>query len=375
MKTIGILGGGQLAKMLVESFIRYDADFRILSNEENAPASKIVKDVVTGDWENEDTLLEFSKGCDVITLENEFIDFNKIKFLESLGNPVSPTSEVIRLIQDKYIQKQTLSRLGIPVAGFVKIDSIEELIEFAKDRTFPVILKSRTMGYDGKGNYRINSVDEIPHAFELLSDRGELFVEEYIDFLLELAVQVSRNSNGEIVIYPIVETIQKDHICHIVKACKDRFFNIKDLIHDYCKKILTELDYVGTMGIELFLLPDGGVIVNELAPRVHNSGHHTIEGCITSQFENHMRAICGLPLGDVAMIYNSAVMINILGERNGNAKLTGLDELLKLDKTYLHIYGKTETRSGRKMGHITILDNDLETATAKALQARELISI
>lgn len=375
MKTIGILGGGQLAKMLVESFIRYNVEFRILSKEENTPAGKIVRDVVTGDWEDEDTLIEFSKGCDVITLENEFIDFNKIKFLESLGIPVSPTSDVVRLIQDKYIQKQTLCRLGIPVAGFVKTDNVDEIVEFAKEKTYPVILKSRTMGYDGKGNFTINSADEIPHAFETLSGRGELFVEEYIGFLMELAVQASRNSNGDVVIYPIVETIQKNHICHIVKACRDRFFNIKNLIHDYCQKILNELDYVGTMGIELFLLPDGSVIVNELAPRVHNSGHYTIEGCITSQFENHMRAVCGLPLGDVSMIYNSAVMINVLGERNGTAELQGLEKLLNLDKTYLHVYGKSETRTGRKMGHITVLDESLEIASDKSLQARELISI
>lgn len=375
MKTIGILGGGQLAKMLVESFIRYDFNFRILSKEENSPTSKIVSDVVTGDWDSEETLREFASGCNVITLENEFIDFNKIKFLESLNIPVSPSSNVVRLIQDKFIQKQTLSELGIPVASFVRIDSKEELKEFAREKTYPVILKSRTMGYDGKGNYRINSESDIDHAFELLSGRGELLVEEYVGFLMELAIQVTRNSDGEIVMYPIVETVQQNHICHIVKACRDRFTNLKPTLHEYCEKILNGLNYVGTIGIELFLLPDGSVVVNELAPRVHNSGHYTIEGCETSQFENHLRAVCGLPLGDSTMIYNTAVMINVLGERSGEAQLNGLESMLQLDKTYLHLYRKFETRIGRKMGHITVLGSNLETCLEKAVQARELISI
>ncbi|MEB2330128.1 MAG: 5-(carboxyamino)imidazole ribonucleotide synthase [Ignavibacteriaceae bacterium] len=375
LKKIGILGGGQLARMLVESFNRYDASFRILSKEDNSPAGKINKDVVIGDWDEDETLLKFARGCDVITLENEFINHERIKFLEALNIPVAPTSEVVRLIQDKYTQKKTLKNLGIPVAGFSPVNNTDDIKKFAEDKSYPVILKSRTMGYDGKGNIEINSSSEIESAFETLSDRGNLFVEEFIPFLMELAVQTARNTKGEMVLYPIVETIQKDHICHIVKACRDRFFHLREKIHEYCRLIMTELDYVGMMGIEIFLLADGSIKVNELAPRVHNSGHYTIEGCVTSQFENHIRAICGYPPGSTAMTMNSAVMINILGERNGDAELHGLESMLNVQNTFLHIYGKTQTRVDRKMGHITALDDNPEVAYEKAIKARGLISI
>jgi 5-(carboxyamino)imidazole ribonucleotide synthase len=375
MKTIGILGGGQLARMLIESSCRYDFTFRVLSKEPMSPAGKLTRFEIIGDWDDEKALEEFSSGCDVITLENEFIDFNAIKFLEEKGNYIAPGSNVVRSIQDKLLQKETLKNTGVPVADFTRIDSVSDIKDFASLHGYPVILKSRTMGYDGKGNLKINSDAEVNNAFKQLSKRGELLAEKYIDFVLELAVQCSRSTNGELIIYPVVETIQKDHICHIVKASRDRFHYLRETVSDLCKTITEKLGYVGTMGIELFLLPNSELLVNELAPRVHNSGHYTIEGCKTSQFENHIRAILGYKLGDVELTVNSAVMINILGETDSTADYKGLDELVKMQNTYCHIYGKQLSKPGRKMGHITVTGENLENVTANAIEARAKLTI
>lgn len=371
---IGILGGGQLARMILENCYKFGFEFQILSNEENSPAGKITRHEIVGDWNDENCLSEFANSCDLITAENEFIDFYKIKFLENLGKEVHPGSEIIQLIQDKFSQKQTLRRINIPVANFESIQTIKDLLNFAEQNGYPIILKSRTMGYDGKGNYQINSEKDIEKAFDALSNLGELMCESFVHFNKEIATQVVRNKNNEVKVYPIVETIQKNHICNLVIASKNLFENIRGTVENIAKRIVNELNYIGVMGIEMFL-KDNNILVNELAPRVHNSGHYTIEGCYISQFENHMRAITNLPLGNIDMTSTNAVMINIIGDRNEKACLKNVDEVLNSSKTYLHIYGKEETRIGRKMGHITVLDNDLQKAIETANYCREKIHI
>jgi 5-(carboxyamino)imidazole ribonucleotide synthase len=372
---IGILGGGQLARMLVESSYKYDPEFKILAKEENSPAGKIVREVITGDWNDEKCLELFAEGCDVVTLENEFIDYKKIEYIEKLGKKVYPSSGVIRLIQDKLVQKETICALGINVADFSSAENKEDIKNFAAAHGYPVVLKSRTMGYDGKGNYLVESEADIDEAYNSLSKRGKLMCESFIRFEKEIAVQAVRNPQGEIKIYPVVETIQKNHICHLVKASGELFGSLKEKVEAISVKILERLDYVGTLGIEMFLKDNDTIIVNELAPRVHNSGHYTIEGCFTSQFENHIRAVLSLPPGNTDMVIKSAVMINILGERDGKAEIKGLSGLLKHDNVYLHLYGKEETRKERKMGHITVLGEDLYDAVRTAEQCREAVDI
>ena len=372
---IGILGGGQLARMIIEECYKYDFEFIVLSKTSDSPAGKITRHEITGDWNDENVLKDFADKCDVITLENEFIDYKKIEYLESLGKPVHPSSKIVKLIQDKLIQKQTLRDLDIPVADFCSVSTKEDIIECAKNYGFPVILKSRTMGYDGKGNYKIDSEDDIDAAIETIGTRGELMCESFINFKMEIAIQGARNVSGEIRVYPVVETIQKNHICHLVKASTNSFNEIKDEVEQITKKILEELDYVGVMGIEMFFMDDNTILVNELAPRVHNTGHYTIEGAYVSQFENHVRAVLDLPLGDTGMSSESAVMINILGEKDAPAKLVRLGSVIQNDKVSVHIYGKDETRIGRKMGHITVLDKDLEIAEALAIKCRHEIDI
>ena len=371
---IGIIGGGQLARMMMECAYRYGFEFVILSKEKNSPAGMITNNEITGDWNDTECLKKFAGVCDVVTLENEFIDYKKLECIESLGKKVYPSSSNIRLIQDKFIQKETLRSLKIPVAEFSDVKSIEGIRSFTEKYNYPVILKSRTMGYDGKGNYKIDSDDDIGTAMDELGKRGELMCEQFIKFEKEIAVQAVRSINGEIKIYPVVETVQENHICKYVFASNDLFVNLKREVEKIAIIILEHLNYVGVMGIEMFL-KGNEIIVNELAPRVHNSGHYTIEGCYTSQFENHIRAVSGLSLGETGMKENSSVMINILGEFDGKYNLDFLKKVNLDENSFLHLYGKHENRIGRKMGHITLTGENLNMLSEKANLLREEIKI
>ena len=222
------------------------------------------------------------------------------------------------------------------------------------------------MGYDGKGNYKIDKEGEIIEAYELLSKRGKLMCEQFIGFKRELAVQIVRSKNGEYKIYPVVESIQKNHICNTVKAADEFDCDVENEIRELAIKIVNGISYVGVLAVEMFQMDNGEIFVNELAPRVHNTGHYTIEACYVSQFENHIRAIIGLPLGSTDMKYRNAVMLNLLGERNGESKLEGYSDLINDPMAALHFYGKDETRKGRKMGHITVMGDNMESILNKA---------
>lgn len=371
---IGIIGGGQLARMMMEDSYKFGFEFVILSNEKNSPAGTITNEEIYGDWNDTDCLTKFANECDVITLENEFIDYLKLEFLEAAGKKVYPSSANIKLIQDKFIQKYTLSSLNIPVADFAEINSREDMINFASKHGYPVILKSRTMGYDGKGNYKIDSEDEIEAAMNEIGSRGKLMCEQFISFDKEIAVQAVRNEAGDFKIYPIVETIQENHICKTVLAGKELLNELKNEVSSIAKMILESLNYIGVMGIEMFL-KGNEIIVNELAPRVHNSGHYTIEGCYVSQFENHVRAVSGLRLGSTELKEDAAVMINILGKFKGKYNLDFLKNLIIKENEYVHLYGKKENRIGRKMGHITLTGNNLKALTIEGNNLREEINI
>lgn len=371
---IGIIGGGQLARMMMEASYKFGYEFVILSNEKNSPAGKITNCEIAGDWNDTECLKKFAEHCDVITLENEFIDFTKLEYLESLGKKIYPSSVNIKLIQDKFVQKTTLSSLNIPVADFVDVESRHDIKNFAAKFNYPVILKSRTMGYDGKGNYKVDSEDEIDAAMATLGKRGKLMCERFIPFEKEIAVQAVRNSNGNFKIYPVVETIQENHICTTVLASAAQLSNLQEKVKTIAENILNELDYVGVMGIEMFLIEDN-IIVNELAPRVHNSGHYTIEGCQTSQFENHIRAVSGLFIGETTLKEDSSVMINILGKFDGRYNLKFLKDMDLKNNSYLHLYGKSENRMGRKMGHITLTGDNLNKLCSEGNKIREQIKI
>ncbi len=370
---IGILGGGQLARMMIEETAKFGFEFVVYSESDNSPAGKICANEITGGFSDTEKLSGFASLCDIVTLENEFIDKQYIEHIESLGIKCLPGSEIVGLIQDKFLQKKKLKELGITVPEFAEVKSVEEIFSFAEKYGYPVILKSRTMGYDGKGNFKIDSDAMIQEAFDSLIKRGLLMCEQFVDFRRELAVQAVRSLNGDIKVYPVVESIQKDHICSIVKASANFESGFSEQVRSIAVKIAERLNYTGVLAVELFQMNDGMLYVNELAPRVHNTGHYTIEGCHVSQFENHIRAVAGLPLGSTKMKYPCAVIINLIGEKEGKASLSGYEELLRDSNAYLHFYGKDETRIGRKMGHITLTGEDMSALLYSANKYHSLI--
>lgn len=381
---IGILGGGQLARMSALEAYKLGFDVSILEKEFNSPAGQLTKNEFTGWVDNEEIFNSFAASSDVITLENEFIRYEKLEFLEKLGKPVFPSSKTISLIQDKYIQKSTLKRAGIPVPDF--IDAHKQSYSFIESKLGKeFILKSRTMGYDGYGNAFVDSNNSFNKANQILSSRkSNLYAEKLINFIKELAVMVVRTKK-EIVVYPVVETIQKHHICNTVIAPASaqlinifpgrKISNIIKKVKEIAIESVKAVDGIGLFGIEFFLDETGEIMVNEMAPRPHNSGHYTIETCITSQFENHIRSVLGLPLGSSEMINKFAVMVNILGKKSGAGFISNYNNILKGSNIHFHLYGKEKSRKGRKMGHITVTGDDLQEVLSVAQKASEKVKI
>ncbi len=369
---IGILGGGQLARMSAYQAYKLGFEVAILEKEFQSPAGQLTEHEFVGWVDDKDLVREFAQGCDVITLENEFIDYQDLEFIEKkLRKKVLPTSKTISLIQDKYIQKKTMRRNGIPVPDFIEVKSSLNYKKISKKLGEKFILKSRKMGYDGYGNALVTDLESYADGIKRLSERhSELMAEEFIDFKKELAVMIVRTKN-EIKSYPVVETIQKKHICHTVIAPARIEKKYLKEAEDIAVKSVEAVKGFGIFGIELFITKNNKLLVNEMAPRPHNSGHYTIEGCITSQFENHIRAVLNLPLGSTEMVKPYAVMINLLGKKEGAGTVENYNEALKNDVVHLHIYGKAKSRLGRKMGHITITGNNLKSILTQAKEVEK----
>jgi len=329
---------------------------------------------VIGDWDNPDSLLVLGSLVDVVTLENEFVDADSLAALEQFGHPLWPTSATIRTVQDKLIQKRALANAGLPVAEFLPAPDKSAVVAAAEKFGWPLLLKKRRNGYDGKGNFTLRSVAEIEKAWtQLGGETNALFVEQFCPFIRELAMMITRGRNGEIACYPVVETVQRDHICHLVKAPAPISREMAARAEEIARKAVEAVGAVGTMGVELFLTQDGSILINELAPRVHNSGHYTIEACDCSQFENHVRAVLGWPLGSTALRAPAAVMVNLLGAGKGSGAPHGLNEALAVPGAHPHIYGKSVSAPGRKMGHVTALGRTLDEALSTAKRAAGLI--
>lgn len=374
--AIGILGGGQLARMSAYAAFRLGMRVVIYERAPNSPASLVTPHSFVGEWDDEATLSRFAELASIVTLENEFIAPSVLRRLESWGKRVFPSSETIALVQDKFVQKQTLRKSGLPVADFAAIDSLEEAERFGRDYGYPFLLKSRTGGYDGYGNRAVASPDQISAAMQSLGFPSRaLMAEAFVRFERELATIVARSRSGEIKTYPIVETIQDNHICKIVKAPAPIPDAIQREARDLAQAAIEAINGVGVFGVEMFLEPNGKTLINELAPRPHNSGHYTIEACLTSQFENHVRAILNYPLGDVSMIAPAAAMVNLLGKRNQPVSLQSLPEALRFSRAKIHVYGKADSRIGRKMGHVTVVGESLEACLAEAARAEAALTL
>jgi 5-(carboxyamino)imidazole ribonucleotide synthase len=368
---LGILGGGQLGRMLIQEAINYNISISVLDPDSNAPCKNICENFKVGALDDYETVYNFGKNLDLITIEIEKVNIEALEDLEKEGVKVFPQPRIIRLIQDKGLQKQYFKENDIPTSPFKLFSSKAQLKE--ANLTFPFIQKLRRDGYDGKGVKKISNIYDLENAFD-----EQHITENLIDFEKEIAVIVARNEDGEVSTFPMVEMDfnPQANLVEFLIAPSSYHFDIQQRAENIAKEIANSLKIVGILAVELFLTKDHQILVNELAPRPHNSGHQSIEGNYTSQFGQHLRAIFNLPLGDTSSISN-AVMINLLGEEGfeGIAEYEGLSEILKLDGVYVHLYGKKYTKPFRKMGHITVLDHNREKAIEKAKFVKENIKV
>ena len=372
---LGIIGGGQLAKMTALAALQLGCDVVVLERNAFSPAANLATHSLLGDWNDPAELLRLATHCDAVTLENELVDVRSLAQLEAAGHKLFPPSRTLALVQDKLVQKQTLVAVGLPVPRFRAVASPEEVAAAAIEFGLPLVLKARRNAYDGKGNVTVRSLDEVAAAWCKLGghDGNVLFVEAFCPFVQELAVIITRGREGKCATYPLVETVQRDHICHLVRAPVAVSPEIAARAWDIARRAVTAVGAVGSFGVEMFLTADGEMFVNELAPRVHNSGHYTIEACECSQFENHVRAVLDWPLGSTAMVAPAAVMLNLLGVGKGPGRPAGLDAALSVPGAHVHIYGKAMSNTGRKMGHVTALAETVAAAEQTALHcARQL---
>lgn len=340
--TIGILGGGQLGRMLAVAASRLGLNVRIYSPEAECPAAIVASEVTVGEFDDVETILAFAKQCDAVTYEFENVPAVSAKAASSAA-PLRPGARALDVSQDRLVEKSFLSaQVGVVVAGFEDIGSIHDLRRAVKRLGFPCVLKTRRFGYDGKGQVIIRTEADIEQAFDTLSP-APCILEAFVPFAREVSVVAARAMDGTIAAYPLTENVHQNHILHTSTAPASQDNGTASQI---AGKILEQLDYVGVMGVEFFQMADGSLIVNEIAPRVHNSGHWTQDGGCTDQFEQHIRAVAGWPLGDPTPKHG-VVMTNLIGE-----EAAGWEALAKLPGSHLHLYGKREIRPGRKMGHI-----------------------
>ena len=373
-KRIGIVGGGQLGRMLGFEAKKMGFIVTVMDATAQSPAGQVVDKQIMGDYSDAKQTEALARISDFLTVEIEHINTETLKKLVKQGVSVNPSPQTLEIIKDKYIQKKFLSKHKVPTAPFVAVKDKEDIEKIIKKFHYPVILKKRFDAFDGRGNAYIKNRGDIQNALQKLGEEN-LYVEKIIPFVKELAVIVVRDMKGNIVTYPVVETIHKHNICHIVIAPAQIDIKLQKKAQNLSKKVMKQVKGAGVFAIEMFLDKKGNVLVNEIAPRVHNSGHYTIEACYTSQFEQHIRAVAGLPLGNTSMKVPAAVMINILGERKGDVQVEGLDKVLQMPNVSVHVYGKAETKPDRKMGHITVLDDSVEKAYKKAIKARKLLTI
>lgn len=371
-RVIGIVGGGQLGRMTILEAKKMDIEVIVLTPEHPSPASDIADDYIIGSLHDSEKILELSKRCDIISYEIENIDVDTLKKIEADGKIVNPSAKVLEIIQDKSLQKKVLREHGLPVSDWDMITD-GNLNSLVAKYGFPVVQKASKGGYDGKGVHILKSEDDIKTMITAPS-----FFEEFIPFEKEIATMVARNAKGDIKVYPLVdmEFDENTNMCDITVAPSAVSEDIKREALDLAKKSIIALDGVGIFGVEMFLTKDGRVLINEIAPRPHNSGHYTIEGCRTSQYEQYLRAIMNLPLGCAELIKPS-VMINLFGEDgfSGDTNVTGFYEAMAIEGANIHIYGKKQTKPFRKMGHITVLSDTPEEALKRSKEAKKLIKI
>lgn len=376
-KKIGIIGGGQLGQMMLLEAKKMGFYAVVLDPTADCPCHSICDEHIVADFDDEEAFQILAEKTDVITYEFEHINAKALKRLEEKNYKVYPTAASLEVIQDKLTQKETMLKSDLPVPDFMKIESIKDMEDAGKKYGYPYMLKARTGGYDGKGNAVVNSADKIIETYnELGGEKIKLMAEKMVNFKMETSILACRSLNGDIVVYPVGDNQHIDSILHQTSVPANIPDKASKTAMAVASKVMEIFDGIGMFCVEMFITKDNDILVNEVAPRPHNSGHYTIEGCITSQFENHIRAVVGLPLGDTSLI-SPTVMINLLGEigYNGKTIVEGLDKAMALKGVTVHIYGKSQTKPKRKMGHITVTSNSVTKAKEIARKAFDFIKI
>ncbi|MDF2388229.1 5-(carboxyamino)imidazole ribonucleotide synthase [Nostoc ellipsosporum NOK] len=366
MKRVGIIGGGQLAWMMADAAKKLGVELVVQTPKKDDPAVSIAQETVFAPVDDALATEILATKCDVISFENEFVNLDALSALAHQGVCFRPRLEALTPLLDKYHQRCYLRDLGLPVPSFFAVEH-ENLSSKIESLDFPVVLKARRHGYDGQGTFIIQDLATLQE--KLNSSKNLFLIEEFVPFERELAIIAARSVQGEVVTYPVVETQQEQQVCRRVIAPADITVKQATEIAAIAHTLLNSLEVVGIFGIELFLTGDGRVLVNEIAPRTHNSGHFSLDACKTSQFEQHLRAVCGLTLGDPALQCASAVMVNLLGYENSLSDYQSQrQKLAAIPQAHVHWYGKSESRPGRKLGHVTVLldHHDREGAIATA---------
>ena len=376
-KKIGIIGGGQLGQMMILEAKKMGFYITVLDPTLNCPAHTIVDEHIVADFEDEKAIRLLAEKSDVVTYEFEHINAQVLKQLEAEGKKVYPTATSLEIIQNKFSQKSLLKKDGIPVPDFMAVSSPAEILAAGKEYGFPLMLKACTGGYDGKGNYVVKNENDCENGYkELGGGTLPLMAEKFYPFIMEISVLACRAINGDIKVYPVAENIHKDSILDKTRVPASISSKTTENAMNLAKRVMEVFEGVGMFCVEMFVDKDGNVAINEVAPRPHNSGHYTIEACVTSQFEQHIRAVSGLPLGDPSLV-RPVVMRNILGEEgsSGKAVVEGADEALSIPSVTVHVYGKETSKPKRKMGHLTATAATLEEAEKNADMAKDFIKI
>ena len=385
--TIGIVGGGQLARMMNEAATPLGLRVRLLAEAPQTAAAQVVPDTTVGDYADAATLSDFAADVTAVTFDHEHVPTGLLAELEASGTPVRPGPTALEFAQDKAAMRARLSALGVPCPAWRVVATPQELADFAAETGWPVIAKTSRGGYDGKGVWKLAGPQEAEAPFAALQHAlgpterdtaadapadAVIVAEEFIPFTRELSVLVARRPGGEAVAYPVTETVQRDGICHETTTPAPGLDAARAAaLEALGRRIADELGVVGVLAVELMERPDGEIVVNELAMRPHNTGHWSIEGAVTSQFENHLRAVADLPLGSAALRAPVAVMTNVLG--GANPDLVGsLNRVLSDPDVRVHLYGKG-VKPGRKVGHITVLGADVDAARRSARAAAAIL--
>ena len=371
-KILGIIGGGQLGMMLTEAAKKMPEHISkviVLDPNENCSASLVGAEQIVADFKDKESIVNLSKQVDIITYEIESGDSDVLKSVENNAQ-INPSPETLKTIQDKFLQKTFLQNHNIPVPEFIKVENIEEVKEGLKKFGYPALLKARRDAYDGKGNYKIDSEEEVQIAYDYFKGQ-KLMLEKFVPFKMEVSVIASRNTKGEIKTYPLVENIHEKNILRETIAPARTSENVSKKAEKIASDTMDVLKGAGVFGIEMFVTQDDEIVINEIAPRVHNSGHHTLQSSKTSQFEQHLRAILGLELGSTELTYNT-IMYNILGNLDFQGEYKKIEFSEK--NIFLKMYEKKISKPLRKLGHLNIVGNEKESIGELLVQLEKIKS-